>query len=252
MDPKIFAHRGASKRAPENTMHAFKLAYFLGAQGIETDVQLTKDDIPVLIHDEQVTRTTNRTGYVKDFTFNQLKQLDAGSWFAQEYRGTTIVSLDEFLQWIHDKPLYLNIELKNNKINYKNLEAIVYERIDYYQLVNRTIFSTFNPNSVKRLREFNDIETAFLTLQKNKNLVSYALELGANAIHIKYRLLHQTLVKKAHKENMPIRIFTVNKFAHVKKCFSFGCDAIFTDVPDKILKYRQRLYKNERKIKQKP
>ncbi|UJL44779.1 glycerophosphodiester phosphodiesterase [Virgibacillus sp. NKC19-16] len=241
MNPKIFAHRGASRRAPENTMSAFKLAYCLGAEGIETDVQLTKDDIPVLIHDEQVKRTTNSTGYVRDFTFNQLKQFDAGSWFSKEIGHATIVSLDEFLQWIHDKPLCLNIELKNNKIDYKNLEAIVYEMIDSYQLLNRTILSTFNPNSLKRLREFKDIEIALLTLKKNKNLVSYARELGANAIHIRYRLLDPFLVEKSHKENMPIRVFTVNKFAHVKKCLSLGCNGIFTDVPDKALQYRQML-----------
>lgn len=241
MSPKIFAHRGASRRAPENTMPAFKLAYCLGTEGIETDVQLTKDDIPVLIHDEEVKRTTNGTGFVKDFTFNQLKQLDAGSWFSKEFAGVSIVSLDKFLQWIHDKPLCLNIELKNNKIDYKNLETIVYERIDYYQLLNRTILSTFNPNSIKRLKGFKDVEIALLTSKKNKNLVSHACELGVNAIHIKYYLLNQFLVEKSHRENMAIRVFTVNKFAHVKKCLSFGCNGVFTDVPDKALQYRQML-----------
>lgn len=82
MTTKIIAHRGASKLAPENTMYAFELAYNLGAEGIETDVQLTKDNIPVLIHDETVRRTTNSNGYVKDFTFEELSTLDAGSWFS--------------------------------------------------------------------------------------------------------------------------------------------------------------------------
>src|SRR5690625_7581403 len=113
MSNAIFAHRGASKYAPENTMAAFKFAYELGAEGIETDVQLTKDNIPVLIHDERVKRTTNGTGYIKDLTWNQVKQLDAGSWFSKKFTGAGIISLDEFLQWIQFKPLYLNIELKN-------------------------------------------------------------------------------------------------------------------------------------------
>src|SRR5690625_7696118 len=76
---KIFAHRGASQFAPENTMPAFQLAYELGAEGIETDVHLTKDLVPVLIHDEQLKRTTNGYGYVKDYTFNELQNFDAGS-----------------------------------------------------------------------------------------------------------------------------------------------------------------------------
>src|SRR5690625_6897712 len=72
---KIFAHRGASQLAPENTMAAFQLAYELGAEGIETDIHLTKDLIPVLIHDEHVKRTTDGIGAVKDYTFQQLHQL---------------------------------------------------------------------------------------------------------------------------------------------------------------------------------
>lgn len=112
---KIIAHRGSSALAPENTMAAFELAYEQGAEGIETDVHLTKDNIPVLIHDENVKRTTNSTGYIKDYTFDQLKQFDAGSWFSVKYAGSTIISLEEFLNWFQDKALCLNIELKNRR-----------------------------------------------------------------------------------------------------------------------------------------
>src|SRR5690625_5078331 len=83
----IIAHRGASHYAPENTISAFDLAYQLGADTIETDIHLTKDHIPVLIHDVDVNRTTNGSGYVNNFTLNELKQLDAGSWFAKKSTG---------------------------------------------------------------------------------------------------------------------------------------------------------------------
>lgn len=243
MTTKIIAHRGASKLAPENTMPAFELAYQMKAEGIETDIQLTKDNIPVIIHDEQVKRTTNGTGYIKELTYNQLKQLDAGSWFSSEFSGTSIISLDEFLQWVKDKSLWLNIELKNNKIDYKHLEPIAYEMIDYYQLLNRTTFSTFNPNSVKRMKSFNnEVGVSFLTSKRNKNLVKYAKELGATGIHIKYRLLDQSISEQCQQENMELRVFTVNKATRMMKCFKHQCDGVFTDVPDEGLICRNQYY----------
>ncbi|OZU90037.1 glycerophosphodiester phosphodiesterase [Virgibacillus indicus] len=243
MKTKIIAHRGASRYAPENTMPAFELAYQSKAEGIETDVQLTKDNIPVLIHDEQVKRTTNGTGYIKDLTFEQLRQLDAGSWFSGEFTGTQIISLDELLQWVKDKPLCLNIELKNNKIDYKHLESIVYERLKDYQLLNRTTLSTFNPRSVHRLKDYNkDIGIAFLTSKRNRNLVSHAHELGANAIHIKYRLLNKLLVDQCKQAKMAVRVYTVNRSAHIMKCFTHECNGIFTDIPDKALQFRTNFY----------
>lgn len=232
LSTKIIAHRGASKLAPENTLPAFQLAYDLEADGIETDVQLTKDQVPILIHDESLRRTTNGYGYVKDYTYQELKQLDAGSWFAPSYANTKLLSLDEFLIWIKDKPLYLNIELKNNKIDYKHLEKIVYKMLKDYQLLNRTTLSTFNPKSIKRMKKIDpQIDSAFLTSRRRKDLVTYAKSLGAHAIHVKYRLLSRKLVDRCNQEEMAIRIYTVNKTAHIKRCFNLNCDGIFTDVP---------------------
>ncbi|WP_068671945.1 glycerophosphodiester phosphodiesterase [Oceanobacillus sp. Castelsardo] len=236
---KIYAHRGASKYAPENTLPAFNLAYEMKADGIETDVQLTKDGIPILIHDENVKRTTNGTGFVQDFTFAEIRELDAGAWFSRKYKNTPILSLEELLNWIKFKPLYLNIELKNNKIDYKHLELIVFEMVKEHQLLDRTTISTFNSESVKRLKEVNQmIEVAYLTSKQNNKLVTYAEDLGANAIHVKYKLLNDKLMNESRKKDMKIRVYTINKYPSMKQCFHLGCDGIFTDVPDKALSYR--------------
>lgn len=236
LQTKIFAHRGASKIAPENTMPAFQLAYEQGAQGIETDVHLTKDHIPVLIHDDHLKRTTNGTGYIKDYTLSELERFDAGSWFSNKYAGTKMITLEHFLQWCKPKPLLLNIELKNNKIQHTYYEEAVYKLLHDYQLQDRTIISTFNKNSVKRMRQFTDIEIALLTSKGHKNLVSMAKEIGANALHIKYRLLKPKLIKQAKQENMPVRVYTVNKRSKIMKCFLHQCAGIFTDSPDKAVK----------------
>lgn len=232
MKTQIIAHRGASKQAPENTFPAFNLAYEFGADGIETDVQLTKDDVPVLIHDEQLHRTTNGFGFIKDYTWTQLQDLDAGSWFSYQYSGTKIMSLEELLLWIQHKELFLNIELKNNKINYRHLEEIVYEMVNHFQLQQRTTLSTFNPKSIIRLKKINtNMELALLTSKRKRGLVSYVQSIGASALHIKYRLLTSMLVKQCKDMQLPVRVYTVNKMTHMQKCYLLRCDGIFTDVP---------------------
>jgi glycerophosphoryl diester phosphodiesterase len=242
MKPKIYAHRGASNYAPENTMPAFQLAYDMKTDGIETDVQLTKDNVPVLIHDEHVNRTTNSIGYIKDFTYHELKQLDAGSWFSPKFKGTTIPTLEELLTWIKGKSIYLNIELKNNKIDYKHIEAIVYEQIKAYQLINRTTISTFNPNSVIRLATHTNFrELALLTSKRIRNPIQFVKELGANAIHVKYKLVNPTMVTLAQQQHVKLRIFTVNRPARIIRSIKYGVDGIFTDVPDVALYYKHLL-----------
>src|SRR5699024_1325654 len=133
-----------------------------------------------------------------------------------------IISLEEFLDWFQKKPLQLNLELKNNKIDYQNLEQIVYEMLDHYRLLSRTTLSTFSPQSVKRLKRFKKkVEIAFLTSKKRPHLVHYTKELGANALHIKYRLLNQNLVKTAQQHNLPIRVYTVNRKRQMLTCFKY-------------------------------
>lgn len=237
---KIFAHRGASMYAPENTMAAFQLADQLGAEGIEIDVHLTKDQVPVIIHDETIDRTTNGTGYIKDYTFNELKSFDAGSWFDQRYTGEQIISLEEFCIWITHKSLYLNIELKNNKIDYKHLESIIYEMLDHYKLLPQTIISTFNVNSLKRMqRLYHHVKRALLTTKANHKLIERAMALDVQAIHLKYSALTTQIVTEAKQHKIDLSIFTVNKPRQMIHCFNKGCRAIFTDVPDLALHYRQ-------------
>lgn len=240
MKTMIIAHRGASRSAPENTMPAFELAYEMGAQAIETDVHLTKDQVPVLIHDETVKRTTNGKGSVKDLTFKELEALDAGSWFDPSFSGARILSLDAFLQWAKDKPLHLNIELKNNKIDYPRLEEIAYEHVAHCQLLHRTIFSTFNPDSVKRLNRYKgEVEIAYLT-SRERHLLKKAAELNVDALHIKYSQLKPGLAASCHDQGLALRIYTVNRPSRLVRCFKENCDAVITDVPRDALQCLQQ------------
>ncbi|MBB6455344.1 glycerophosphoryl diester phosphodiesterase [Salirhabdus euzebyi] len=252
MKTKIYAHRGASRYAPENTMPAFQLAYEMKADGIETDVQLTKDGVPVLIHDENVRRTTNGTGFVEDYTLEEIKQLDAGSWFSSKYAGTSIVTLEELLQWAKPKQLLLNIELKNNVIEYKKLEQKVYQLLFTYDLLDRTVISSFNPKSIEKFKKIDrNVNIAFLTSTKIRRLANFTKLLGASGIHIKYRILSTHLVGECQKHGLDLRVYTVNRPAQIVRCYKLGCTAIFTDVPDiavKLLLHNQSVEKVTRKF----
>ncbi|MRG86496.1 glycerophosphodiester phosphodiesterase [Salinibacillus xinjiangensis] len=242
MKTKIIAHRGASRYAPENTMPAFQLANEMKANGIETDVQLTKDNIPVLIHDENVRRTTNGTGFVQDYTLQELEQLDAGAWFSETYANTPIVTLKKLLEWISPQSLQLNLEFKNNIIDYKHLENIVYEMVKEYGLLERTVFSSFNDRSIKRMQRIDpNAQTAFLTSNKMRGLTSFVQSIGASGVHVKYRVLTPQLVEECQAKNIDLRVYTVNRPAHMVRCYKLGCTAIFTDVPDIARKQRESI-----------
>lgn len=238
----IFAHRGASKYKPENTFNAFRLALETGAEGIETDVQLTKDQVPILIHDEKLNRTTNGRGLVKNFTLRQLKQLDAGSWFSPKFKGTSLVTLEEFLIWAKKHSFILNLELKNNRIDYQYLEEIVIEMLQHYQMLDRAILSSFNPKSIARLRSFrNQVEVALLITRRTKQPLRQAKELKVHALHVKYNAFKRSFIQRAKQKNIPLRVFTVNRPSQMMRCFMKKCAGIFTDVPEKGIQKRNLL-----------
>lgn len=135
-----FAHRGASAVCPENTMAAFRKGLELGATGIETDVQMTKDGGLVLIHDETLNRTTSGTGYVKDHTLAELLEVDAGSWFGPEFKDERLPLLEDLLDLLQGRDTILNIELKNGTFLYPGMEEKVIAAVRDFKMSDRVIF----------------------------------------------------------------------------------------------------------------
>ncbi|MFS0562012.1 glycerophosphodiester phosphodiesterase [Terribacillus sp. 179-K 1B1 HS] len=240
MSTKIFAHRGASKYAPENTMAAFRLAELMQADGIETDVQLTKDQVPVIIHDESINRTTNKRGLVRKLTYEELCQADAGAWFSRDYAGEKIISLDVFLRWIKKTPMLLNLELKTNKYPYPGIEEIVLQRLWDHGMKDRTTISSFNADTIRRISDLDgDIDTGFLTSRRPRQLFSLLEEIGANALHPKYRLLNKKLIQECKQHHVPIRVYTVNQPVFILRALEANCDVIISDVPDRALELQK-------------
>ncbi|MDE6182363.1 MAG: glycerophosphodiester phosphodiesterase, partial [Eubacteriales bacterium] len=143
INTKIFAHRGASAYAPENTMEAFKLAIKQNADGIEIDVHLTKDNHVVVIHDETIDRVSNGKGFVRDYTLEELRQFSYNYNFNQ-YENVKIPTLEDVLELIKPTNLILNIELKTNFLWYENIEEIVLSIVDKFEMQDRIIYSSFN------------------------------------------------------------------------------------------------------------
>lgn len=230
------AHRGFSGYYPENTMLAFKKAVEAGCHGIETDVQLTKDGVAVICHDETLERTTTGSGYIKDFTYKELMEFDAGIKFHEKFKGEKIPTLEEFLGYVKDKNLYINLELKNTLVLYENIEEKVISKLHEYKLGKSSILSSFNHYSMVKCKSIDSsIKTGLLYgdgLYKPENYLAYV---GADALHPHYfMLLHEEILAGIKAKNIEINTYTVNDEQTMKKLIELGIHGIITNFPDKL------------------
>lgn len=232
------AHRGFSGKYPENTMLSFKKAVEAGCDGIENDVQLTKDGVAVICHDEKIDRTTNGTGFIKDYTYKELLKFDAGIKFGKEFKGLTIPTLDEFLDYVKDKNLYIDIELKTGVILYDGIEEIVIRKINEYGIKEKTILSSFNHYSMVKCKTIdNAMKTGLLYAAGLYEPQRYAEYVGADALHpLFYSVLNEQIVKNIKNANLLINTYTVNEEIYMKKLIQLGIDGIITNYPDKLKK----------------
>jgi len=229
---EIWAHRGARTDAPENTIEAFAKAIADGADGVELDVQLSRDGRPVVIHDETLPRTTDGTGWVKDHTLAELKALDASGGRAG-FAGVQIPRLEEVLELIAGSDLKVNIELKNSEVEYLGLEQIVLDAVAVAELTDRVVLSSFSRPSVARLAKLTRIEVGLL-FEINQLLLApwkTAVALGASALHPPRRRTTAHLVKRSHAAGLNVRVWTANEPQRITRLIDLGVEGIFTDVP---------------------
>ncbi len=230
------AHRGDNSRAPENTLSAFRLALQAGADGLELDLQLSKDGIPVVMHDEKLDRTTDTSGLVKDFTLAELKKLNAGSWFNQSFAGEKIPALDEVFAEFATTSLLFNLELKSGVIAYPGLEEAVLKLIDRYDLFERVIISSFNHYSLVTCRELNpELRTGILYYAGLYEPWHYAKSLGCYSVHpFFYHLQYPEIVSGFKEHQLPVYTWTVNDPLYMEMMVAGGIEAIITDYPARL------------------
>ena len=231
--PIIYAHRGASAYAPENTEAAFRKALEMQAGGIETDVQLSKDGRVVVCHDENVDRVSNGSGYIKDLTLQELKALDFGSWFSDEFRGECILTLGELLVMLQEWDGILNIELKQGPMQYEGLEAKVVDILHDYNRIDKTIISSFNHYSLRTIKDLQpSLKIGLLYVGGLVEPWKYAKYVGAEAIHPVFYSLVPAVVHECKKNGIIVNAWTADKPEHIKALALGGVNGIITNVPD--------------------
>ena len=217
----IWAHRGDSHACPENTLAAFAAAIAAGADGVEFDVQLSRDGVPVVIHDETLERTTGARGPVRARTAAQLQALSAG-----------LARLADVLALLAPSTLLVNVELKNSVVEYPGLEEVVVEAVATAGLPGeRVVLSSFSPTSTARLARLTDLEVALVYSRPWPAPVRLACELGAQAIHPSRLMVGPGLVPLAHRRGLRVRAWNVNGAAQVRRMRVRGVDGVFTDDP---------------------
>jgi len=233
---KIIAHRGFSDIAPENTLIAFQKAIEIGADFFELDVHQTKDGILVVIHDKTINRTcsNNKTGKINNLNFSELHSVRVGlsSKFGKEYNNEKIPTLKEVLELAKGK-IKVCVELKADKI-----ENQVVELLNELDMIDQVIVFAFNDKSLVNIKKLNpEIKTLFLKSYANIKTLDFVKEINANAIGVGYDTkITKEFISYAHKNNIEVFKWTVNKEQEMKELIDLRIDGIITNKPDLALK----------------
>lgn len=258
--PLIIAHRGASAVAPENTFAAFQKAFDVGAEGIEFDVQIARDGVPVVIHDEDLNRLAFIEGQVSRFTSDELKKLDVGSWFNRknpklsraEFANQTVPTLVEFLEFSKDYKGLLYLELKCKKNEIEPLVRAVCKTIEHSPLFPQIIVKSFKLRAIALAKVIiPELYTASLftpkilnVINKKKYLLNEAEACLADEISLHYSLATKKFVKRAKKRGFPTTIWTADNPRWIRRGYKLGLNAIITNDPEKLLKKREKFIRS--------
>jgi glycerophosphoryl diester phosphodiesterase len=232
--PFIFAHRGASAHAPENTLAAFELAIAQNADGIELDVKLSADGHVVVMHDITVTRTTGKRGFVKDLPLAELRALNAGILFSQIQGNVSVPTLEEVFETV-GKRTFINVELTNYSTPRDHLVESVCMLVKKFNLQKRVMFSSFHaPNLAKAMSYLPDVPCGLLSASGIVGAWarSFGFAFGKyQALHPNLRDVTPEQVQRVHRLKRRIHVWTVNGAEDMRRLFHWGVDAIFTDDP---------------------
>ena len=250
--PLIIGHRGASAHAPENTLAAFRRAVEDGADGVEFDVRLSKDGIPVVIHDSRLLRTTGVNRRVSDLTAEELARVDAGSWFnaahpakaRPEFSAEGVPSLRCVLKSLEEirGPIFIELKCRTEKAVSPLVESVCREVADS-PLRSSVIIESFHLAVIPQTRALlPGVKTAALfapkikrLLRKEKYLINIASELGADHLCVHKSLVSGKLVRQAEKHGIPVSVWTANSARWVSRATKQGLYAIITNDPSKLL-----------------
>lgn len=234
----MFAHRGASYYAPENTLAAFMKAKDLGLRWLEFDVMLTADEKVVVIHDETLDRTTNGSGYVSDYSYKELKNLDAGSWFHPKFSDEKILLLSDLIIWMCKQQMDANIEIKalagKEDLTAKKVMDVI--RCHWIPEKGPPLLSSFSLDILYALRRLDSNCCLGLLMDEwMPNWKAICDELHCVSVHPNEKCLNQEKVSEIKLTHRSVFCYTVNDVDRAQELFSWGVDAIYSDCPKSIL-----------------
>jgi glycerophosphoryl diester phosphodiesterase len=237
--PRIVAHRGAPRVAPENTLAAFRAAVAAGADGVELDVHLSRDGVPVVIHDERLERTTNGHGPVGAASAAELATLEAGAWFHPPLRGERVPTLQAVLALLAPTLLELHLELKTARMAYPGLVPAVHRLVREAGLLERTTLSSFNHRTLLEARALSPPPAcAALLYEVLVEPWIYARQHDFQALHPHHATVDAALVQACHRAGLAVRAYTVDDPAEAQRLFAAGVDALITNDPAALLRLR--------------
>lgn len=230
-----YGHRGASGYYPENTMLAFEKAIEMGCDGIETDVQMTADGVLVLIHDENLKRTTGVDAFVKDYNFNELRKLNAANYHSMKEVFQYIPTVEELLELAKKNNIIINFEIKTGIVFYEGIEKKLIDLINTYNMKDNVIISSFNHYALIECKKIDsEIKTAILYAEALYHPEDYCKTVDADGLHPVLYAINSSIIMDAHKKGLFVQPYTVNDEATMKQFIQIGIDGIITNYPDKL------------------
>lgn len=232
---KNIAHRGFSGKYPENTLLALQKAIDIGSDGVEFDVQLTKDGQVVIIHDETIDRTSDGTGYVCDYNYDELTKYDFSGRYIGKVKKQKLPLLKDYFEMVKDIDFISNIELKNSIIDYKDLEQKVYDLIMEYGLKDKVIISSFNHESMIRMKKIDEtIVCGFLVGCTMLDAQDYTKKYNIECFHPPGYGLTKEKVEALHQQGISVNVWLGGHPMDYKELIDMGIDMLISDDPDKV------------------
>ncbi|MBF0166958.1 MAG: glycerophosphoryl diester phosphodiesterase [Alphaproteobacteria bacterium] len=231
--PRLIGHRGAAKWAPENTLASFFCAADLGAEWVELDVRLCKGGIPVVFHDETLERTTNGLGRVAQHRLDELKSLDAGTWFSPRFRDEPIPTLEEALSTIARLGMEVNIELKPDQGEALEMvqAALAVAKKVWPETAPPPLISSFSHEVLALANGLCPWPIGYLAERFDQDLLERARSVRAASLNLNANYVQPSHISAIHDAGMAVLAYTVNDPTEARRLWAMGVDSIFTDDP---------------------
>ena len=232
----ILGHRGLSGHFPDNTMIAYQRAFDVGSNGVELDVQMTKDGELVLFHDFELNDDTDGYGRIDELTLEAIQQYTFTSSLQTGLIPQVIPTVRQYLDWVYDKSFVTNFEIKVDHDKDIEIERKLLVLLEEYHYIGQSIISSFSLESIKRMRQLNkEIQIGYLVADYTPEALELCIEHGFDYLHPNLKDLSQSLILKAKDNDIGLNVWTVNDYLDYQNLIHWQVNGIISDYPDRVV-----------------